>query len=161
MDYISILQSVLEYEKRALYSTCAIFFVALIVLTIRAVIRFKKEKLLDKIIICCIFVVFLGAFIGMLISSHQHQTALQTDIDTCSFITYHGQMVHEDYQRDSFYHTVTIDSEGMSSIKLQYPDYGNQYHLHDQGELMPLGITSGTVVYAEHSKIIVYWQGDQ
>lgn len=160
-QFCRILQGVIEYEKKSLGIVCVLFFIALIVIIVAVAMSFKKAKQIDRIIICCILFVFCGAFIGTLITNHHYRAALQADMDTCAFITYSGQMVHDDYQKDSFYHRVTIYPDGTSSIRLDYPDYGNQYHLYDDSERIPVGAVSGTVVYAKNSKVIVYWQSEQ
>lgn len=160
-QFCKILQSVIEYEKKSLGIVCVLFFIALMVMIVAGAMRFKKAKRIDRIIICCIIFVFCGAFVGMLIANSQFRAALQTDIDTCAFITYRGQLVHCDYQKDSFYHSVTIYPDGTSSLRLDYPDYGNQYHLHDDSGLMPVGTFSGTIVYAKNSKVIVYWFSEE
>lgn len=159
-QFIPLLQGVLEYEKKSLQFMCILFSVAMVIILTFAALRFKKEALLNRIIMCnVVFVVFV-AFGVYLITNYRYHQALQLDIYQGSLVTYTGNFVHGDYQRDSFYHNVTIYPEGSSEKNLRYPDYGNQYQLHDDTDIMPVGTWMGTVIYAKNSSVVVYWDGN-
>ena len=156
-QYISLLQGVLEYEKKSLQFMCILFSVAMVIILTFAVLRFKKEALLNRIIMCSVVLVLFVVFGVYLITNYRYQVALQSDLDHGSFVTYTGSFVHDDHQRDSFYHNITIYPEGSSEKNLRYPDYGNQYQLHDDTDIMPVGTWTGTVIYAKNSSIVVCW----
>lgn len=159
-QYLSLLQGVLEYEKKNVGSMCVIFSVAMVVIITVMALRFKKEGRMDKIIICCTAFILFVSFGIALFATSKYRKALQSDMDDASFVTYTGEFFHDNYQRDSFYHTVTIHPKDHFETSLRYPDYGNQYHLHEGAELMPEGTLYGTVVYAKSSHVIVYWEVD-
>lgn len=119
-QFCRILQGVIEYEKKSLGIVCVLFFIALIVIIVAVAMSFKKAKQIDRIIICCILFVFCGAFIGTLITNHHYRAALQADMDTCAFITYSGQMVHDDYQKDSKKIPSTIALPFIRMVHLRY-----------------------------------------
>lgn len=159
-QYISLLQGVLEYEKKSLQFMCILFSVAMVIILTFAALRFKKEAWLNRIIMCSVVIVLFAVFGVYLITNYRYQLALQSDIEHGSFVTYTGSFDHDDYQRDSFYHNVTIYPEEQSAKNLQYPDYGNQYQLHDDSDIMPVGTWTGTVIYAKNSNVVVYWDGN-
>jgi hypothetical protein len=156
-QYLSLLQGVLQYEKKSLRSMCVIFSVAMVIIITFMALRFKKEVLLNRIIICSIVVVLCSIFGVYLVTNYRYQLALQSDINNGSFIEYTGEVLHDNYQRDSFYHNITIYPKKDCPKKLRYPDYGNQYQLHNDSQIMPVGAWTGTIVYASNSNIVVYW----
>lgn len=156
-QYAQLLQGVLQYERNGRQFMCVYVPVALVIITTFVILRFKKEVFVNRIIMCSIVVLLCSVFAMYLISNYRYQLAVQSDINYGSFITYTGEFVHDNYERDSFYHNVTIYPTENSKKVLRYPDYGNQYQLHNDSEIMPVGRWTGTIVYARNSNIVVYW----
>lgn len=154
-QYITVLEGVLRYEQNSFGVVPAIFAAAIIVALLVILIRFRKEKTLNRIIMVS-FVGVLCVVFGLYCFFHyQYKQAIEKDIEQCSFGTYSGDFVHDDYQRDSFYHNLVIAPETDTAKTLRYPDYGNQYRLHQDDNIIPDGAWTGTIIYAEHSKIVV------
>ena len=157
--FCSILESVLQYEQKSQKIALMFFGAFLIIFSIVAIIQFKKAGTSNKIVIVLIALVLCVVCVVYLIYCHKSQAKLQNDIANAEFVTYQGEFVHDDYQRDSFYHNIII-TDGADKIVLHYPDYGNHYGLHDSKQIMPVGTFTGTIVYSKNSKIMVFWTED-
>lgn len=152
---ISVLQGVLRYEQNSFGVVSAIFAVAMIASLLVILVRLRREKVLNRIIMVS-FVGVLCVVFGLYSFFHyQYKQTIDKDIEQCSFVTYSGDFVHDDYQRNSFYHNLIIAPEKDSARTLRYPDYGNQYRLHQDDNIIPVGTWTGSIIYAEHSKIVV------
>lgn len=161
LQYLSLLQGVLEYEQKSLKSTCVLFAVAIIIILLFVVIRFKKEKVANRIMMCGILILLCTVFGFYLASAYQDQLALQADMEEGSFVIYTGTFVHDEYPTDAFYHNITIDPADPSGNMLYYPDFGNLYQLYSDTEFMPVGTMSGTIVYGKNSHIVLDWDCDE
>ena len=152
---ISVLQGVLRYEQNSFGVVSAIFAVAMIASLLVILVRLLREKVLNRIIMVS-FVGVLCVVFGLYCFFHyQYKQTIEKDIEQCSFVAYSGDFVHDDYQRNSFYHNLIIAPETDSARTLRYPDYGNQYRLHQDDNIIPVGTWTGSIIYAEHSKIVV------
>ena len=156
-QYLTLLQGVWEYEQKSLYFACFLLGVALVLLFLVIAIRFKKETKPNRVMMCSIAVLLCTGFGLMLFFGSRNHTMLQADLEQKAFVTYDGTFTHDEYQRDSFYRRVTIVLDDGTEETLYYPDYGNQYQLHDQSEMIPAGQFTGTLVYTKNSRIIVDW----
>jgi heme/copper-type cytochrome/quinol oxidase subunit 4 len=154
-QYISVLEGVLRYERNSFVVVSVIFAVSTIIALLVILVRFRKEKVLNRIIMASFVGVICVAFGLYCFIHYQYKQAIENDIEQCSFVTYSGDFVHDDYQRDSFYHNLMIAPQMDTAQALRYPDYGNQYRLHQDDNIIPVGAWTGTIIYAEHSKIVV------
>lgn len=155
-EYVSVLEEVLRYEQNSLSVVSVMFSVGMIILLSVILFRFRKEKPLNRIIMLSVGVLLCVAFCLYFFFNQQYRLAIKEDIERCSFVTYSGSFVHDEYQRDSFYHNLVISREGEASQTLRYPDYGNQYQLHQSDRIIPAGTGIGTLVYGENSKVVVH-----
>ena len=153
--YMTVLQGVLEYEQKSLLLMGVIFAIALVTILLFVVIQFRKETVTNRIIMCSIVIVMFVVFGFSLISGYRDQAALRSDMEQDAFVTYTGTFIHDNYQKDSFYHNVTVVLEDGSKMILHYPDYGNRYHLNSHAETIPAGTGVGTIVDTKKSLVIV------
>lgn len=153
-EYISVLEGVLQYEKKESIIVFACFILGLLVLSFVVIRQYKKISKVNKGIIVLIFIALIIAFILGAIQSRKKQSNILADLNNKDFVQYQGEYFHDDYLLTAFYHNVYISEEEL----LQLPDYGNDHQIHANFEEMPLGSVNGTVVYGKKSKIIVDWQ---
>lgn len=156
-QYRALLEGVLQYERRSFLSVCVIFALALVVLGGIMIFRFRTEPPRNKFLICSFLVVLTVIFAAYSIKHYHYCQDIRHDLEQESFLAYTGEFVHEDYQKDSFYHTVTIYPDFTRSEALRYPDYGNQYSLHSADSLLATGTYYGTVLYGQNSRIVIAW----
>ena len=158
--YVHIMNSALQYEKSQFIILSVGLIIVLAVLTLHAIKQFKKNSIINKIIILAIAVTLCAAFAGYLIQYNTYRTNIHRDIACDATVTYHGEFTHDDYQKDSFYHNVyIIDSTGEDFL-LRYPDYANMHSTYSDFHEMPLGSFTGTIVYGKNSKIVLKWAMD-
>ena len=153
--YVHIMNSVLQYEKSQFIIVSVGLIIALAVLTLLAIKLFKKNSIINKIIILAIAVTLCAAFAGYLIQYNTYR-----DIACNATVTYHGEFTHDDYQKDSFYHNVYIIDSTGEDLLLRYPNYANMHSTYYNFSEMPVGSFTGTIIYSENSKIILEWTID-
>lgn len=159
--YTAILDGVIAYEQKSQAIVCFFLMVAIAVMLFFAIKDFRKDTRVNRVILCILPVVFACILILFVWFQKQTIARLEADARNEAYIVYSGQLTHDNYQKDSFYHNVSIAGEGGEEMILRYPDYGNQYHLHDGQEILPTGTFTGTIVYSKTSKIIVDWTLDE
>lgn len=155
-EMIRVLESVLHYEKRGCVIGCILLIICLAAIICAATIHGRKKpvvKFLIGVIVCALIIV-LAAYI---IQVSRHCNRILEDIAKAEFVTYEGKLIHDDYQKDSFYHNVYITDDAGNQIMLQLPDYGNMYGTHENYREFPIGLCTGTIVYSQNSKIITKW----
>ena len=158
--YVHIMNSVLQYEKSQFIIVSVALIIVLAVLTLLAIKLFKKNSIINKIIILAIAVTLCAAFAGYLIQYNTYRTNIHRDIACNATVTYHGQFTHDDYQKDSFYHNVYIIDSTGEDLLLRYPNYANMHSTYYNFSEMPVGSFTGTIIYSENSKIILEWTID-
>lgn len=154
-QYLSVLEQVLRYERNSQRVVIVLFSVAMMVVAAAVVRCFRKEKISTRVLILGIAISLCAAFGVYCFVHHQYIQSIKADFEEHSFVTYSGSFLHDDYQRDSFYHNLVIAPDSEVSQTLRYPDYGNQYQLHSAEQVIPFGTGSGTVVYGKYSKIVL------
>lgn len=158
--YVHIMNSVLQYEKSQFIIVSVALIIVLAVLTLLAIKLFKKNSIINKIIILAIAVTLCAAFAGYLIQYNTYRTNIHRDIACNATVTYHGEFTHDDYQKDSFYHNVYIIDSTGEDLLLRYPNYANMHSTYYNFSEMPVGSFTGTIIYSENSKIILEWTID-
>lgn len=158
--YVHIMNSVLQYEKSQFIIVRVGLIIVLAVLTLLAIKLFKKNSIINKIIILAIAVTLCAAFAGYLIQYNTYRTNIHRDIACNATVTYHGEFTHDDYQKESFYHNVYIIDSTGEDLLLRYPDYANMHSTYYNFSEMPVGSFTGTIIYSENSKIILEWTID-
>ena len=158
--YVHIMNSVLQYEKSQFIIVSVALIIVLAVLTLLAIKLFKKNSIINKIIILAIAVTLCAAFAGYLIQYNTYRTNIHRDIACNATVTYHGEFTHDDYQKDSFYHNVYIIDSTGEDLLLRYPNYANMQSKYYNFSEMPVGSFTGTIIYSENSKIILEWTID-
>lgn len=158
--YVHIMNSVLQYEKSQFIIVSVALIIVLAVLTLLAIKLFKKNSIINKIIILAIAVTLCAAFAGYLIQYNTYRTNIHRDIACDATVTYHGEFTHDDYQKDSFYHNVYIIDSTGEDLLLRYPNYANMHSTYYNFSEMPVGSFTGTIIYSENSKIILEWTID-
>lgn len=159
-EYMRILNSVLQYEKSQFIIVSVGLIIVLAVLTLLAIKLFKKNSIINKIIILAIAVTLCAAFAGYLIQYNTYRTNIHRDIACDATVTYHGEFTHDDYQKDSFYHNVYIIDSTGGDLLLRYPDYANMHSTYYNFSEMPVGSFTGTIIYSKNSKIVLKWAMD-
>ena len=159
-EYVHIMNSVLQYEKSQFIIVSVALIIVLAVLTLLAIKLFKKNSIINKIIILAIAVTLCAAFAGYLIQYNTYRTNIHRDIACNATVTYHGEFTHDDYQKDSFYHNVYIIDSTGEDLLLRYPNYANMHSTYYNFSEMPVGSFTGTIIYSENSKIILEWTID-
>ena len=154
------MNSVLQYEKSQFIIVSVALIIVLAVLTLLAIKLFKKNSIINKIIILAIAVTLCAAFAGYLIQYNTYRTNIHRDIACNATVTYHGEFTHDDYQKDSFYHNVYIIDSTGEDLLLRYPNYANMHSTYYNFSEMPVGSFTGTIIYSENSKIILEWTID-
>ena len=157
IQFYLLIEGVLEYEQKKQTICCILLTVLIVTMCVLAFAQFKRVTLFDKLIICTIILFLVAVLLVFLFVSNSYQTALKADMDTLDFVIYSGKYTHDNYEKDSFYHNIYIFDDDEKQEILRYPDYGNQYCLHADSRLMPIGSFEGTIVYTKRSKIIVAW----
>ena len=155
--YVHIMNSVLQYEKSQFIIVSVALIIVLAVLTLLAIKLFKKNSIINKIIILAIAVTLCAAFAGYRIQYNTYRTNIHRDIACNATVTYHGEFTHDDYQKDSFYHNVYIIDSTGEDLLLRYPNYANMHSTYYNFSEMPVGSFTGTIIYSENSKIILEW----
>ena len=158
--YVHIMNSVLQYEKSQFIIVSVALIIVLAVLTLLAIKLFKKNSIINKIIILAIAVTLCAAFAGYRIQYNTYRTNIHRDIACNATVTYHGEFTHDDYQKDSFYHNVYIIDSTGEDLLLRYPNYANMHSTYYNFSEMPVGSFTGTIIYSENSKIILEWTID-
>ena len=158
--YVNIMNSVLQYEKSQFIIVSVGLIIVLAVLTLLAIKLFKKNSIINKIIILAIAVTLCAAFAGYLIQYNTCRDNIRLDMDDNATVTYHGEFAHDDYQKESFYHNVYIIDSTGEDLLLRYPDYANMHSTYYNFSEMPVGSFTGTIIYSENSKIILEWTID-
>ena len=158
--YVHIMNSVLQYEKSQFIIVSVALIIVLAVLTLLAIKLFKKNSIINKIIILAIAVTLCAAFAGYLIQYNTYRTNIHRDIACNATVTYHGEFTHDDYQKDSFYHNVYIIDSTGEDLLMRYPNYANMHSTYYNFSEMPVGSFTGTIIYSENSKIILEWTID-
>ena len=103
-------------------------------------------------------VVLIVILIFHVFYSIKHYNDITSDMIRNDYVVYQGEIFHDNYQKDSFYHNVYIRSESSNKkILLRFPDYANHHNSYLDFSPMPDGKFSGTVTYSAKSKIIVAW----
>ena len=87
-QYISVLEGVLRYERNSFVVVSVIFAVATIVALLVILVRFRKEKVLNRIIMASFVGVICVAFGLYCFIHYQYKQAIEKDIEQCSFFTY-------------------------------------------------------------------------
>lgn len=157
-EMVSVLENVLHYEKRGCVIGCILLMICLTAIIIATLIHARK-KIVEKIIIGAIVFSLVIVFTAYIIQVNRNCDRILEDISKTEFITYEGKFIHDDYQKDSYYHNVYIIDPSGSQLKLQLPDFGNMYNTHDNYQEIPIGLCTGTIVYSKNSKIIAKWNG--
>ena len=75
-----------------------------------------KKKPSERIIIGVIVFALLVVFAGYIIYINRNCKRILEDVAKAEFITYEGEFIHDDYQKDSFYHNIYI-SRMMQAIR--------------------------------------------
>ncbi len=158
--YVHIMNSVLQYEKSQFIIVSVGLIIVLAILTLLAIKLYKKNSIINKIIILAIAVTLCAAFAGYLIQYNTYRTNIHRDIACDATVSYHGEFTHDDYQKDSFYHNVYIIDSTGEDLLLRYPDYANTHSTYSDFHEMPLGSFTGTIVYGKNSKIVLKWVMD-
>ena len=78
------------------------------------------------VVLFVIFIIAL-ALIGFAFQYNYTTDAIHADIQEKDFVYYHGDFIHDNYQKDSFYHYIYITDNYGCRTTLLYPDYGNMY----------------------------------
>ena len=155
-DFTDILEGVIKYEQKERMIVSVVFGVFVIVFVIFAIKHYNKATRIDKVITLSVILVLLFVFIMYHINCEKNINNIKKDLASDDYIIYIGEYTHDNYQKDSFYHNVYV-MNGSGKMLLRYPDYSNKYRLHAQHEQLPTGSFSGTIVYANKSKIVLSW----
>lgn len=157
-QFVDLLEKVLEYEEKQLGVICALFVFLLIGIGIPFVVNYKKISTSDKIVVYIVVFVIICVFVAFLINAVVYKNNIYSDIFENRYVVYQGEIYHDNYQKDSFYHNVYIFVDSEDRILLRYPDYGNHYDSYTDYTSMPEGVFTGTITYSEKSKIVLNWQ---
>jgi len=155
-EMIRVLESVLHYEKRGCVIGCILLIICLTAIICAAIIHGRKRPV-AKIVISVIVFTLVIVFAVYIIQVNRNCDRILEDIAKAEFVTYEGEFIHDDYQKDSFYHNVYITDDAGNQIRLQLPDYGNMYGTYENYREIPIGLCTGTIVYSQNSKIITKW----
>ena len=156
-QFADLLEKVIEYEEKQQGIIGILFVCFLIGIGIPFVVKFKKTSLSDKVVFCGIALLVIGVFIAFQINSARYINNIRSDILEGGYVIYQGEIVHDNYQKDSFYHNVYID-DGSEKILLKYADYANHYGSYTNYVQMPDGIFNGIITYSAKSKIVLEWK---
>ena len=159
-QFCKILQSALRYEQSQRTIILLLLFATLVVLGLISLKVWKKASKSNRVCICLIVLAFLVTSCAFLIQDCSYQKAISADIHQECFITYHGEFTHDDYQKDSFYHNISITDEDGEQLLLHLPDYANTYGTYEHYKELPIGSFTGTVIYSVQSKLVVSWSID-
>lgn len=160
-NFCLVLEGVLKYEQRERGVIIALLVITLIASAVIFLLRYPKMKPVTKVLACAIIVLFIVIFVAYIVCNNNYQSRIIADINNSSFVTYCGEFVHDNYQKDSFYHNVYIFDSHGKEILLRYPDYGNMYGLYSDSKEFPTGSFGGEVVYSKDSGIVVDWRIDK
>jgi hypothetical protein len=159
-QFCEIIQSALRYEQGQRAIIIVMLITTLVVLGLISIKEWKKASKSSRVCICLIALVFFAVGCVFPIHNNRYQEAIMADVHQESFITYHGEFIHDDYQKDSFYHNVTLVDNDGEKILLRLPDYANMYDTYVHYTELPIGSFTGTVIYSEYSKLVVFWEID-
>lgn len=152
-----ILNGVLQYERAQVGIVSVLFALLMVILGIVLWKTYRKLSRSNKWIALVIVLVLCGVFTAYQITAKQYQNAILQDIAEQDTVSYTGEYVHDDYQKDSFYHNVYIVDDNGERVRLRYPDYHNDHQLYADFQPLPSGESLGTIVYSKRSKIVVGW----
>ena len=155
--YRIILESVLQYEQNQNDIISILFAITVVLVSVLLIKQYKKIKVSDQIAIFATLLSLCTIFSLYTIHKKEYYNNITSDISSDAFISYEGKFIHDDYQKDSFYHNLYITDESSEQILLRFPDYSNQYNLWEDRDILPVGEYTGTIVYSKDSKIVVYW----
>ena len=155
--FVPVLRSVLRYEQGNQTVLATILVITLVVIGFFVIKSFPRMKHLDRIIVFMVVFSFTVIFILYLCHNNNYRNNLMTDINQESFVEFYGEFIHDDYQKDSFYHNIYIMDPSGEKILLHYPDYANMYDTYNDFRTLPVGSFVGTIVYGKESKIVVGW----
>lgn len=160
-NYSRILDSVLLYEQKQ-ENICRFLLILLVSILVFVIAsKWKKHSISDKYVLFAIETVFVVILILHTVFTIENYKNIKSDKESNDYILYSGEIFHDDYQKDSFYHNVYIESStGNSKVRLKYPDYANHHKTYLNSETMPNGAFQGSVTYSAKSKIIVNWEID-
>lgn len=159
-EMASVLEGALHYEMRGCIIGCVLLMICLAVIICAALIH-RRKKPAEIIVIGVIIFVFVVVFAVYIIQANRHCDMIRKDIANAGYVTYVGEFLHDDYQKDSYYHNVYITDHSGNQVKLQLPDYGNMYDTHENYKEIPVGLCTGTIVYSVNSKIIIKWSAEK
>ena len=153
----AVLESVLRYERREYYICCVLLGIAVVAVLCAALFT-KRKKLVHKLIIGGVLLVLTGAFAAYTVQVNADSRRIQNDMEQAVFVTYQGEFTHDDYQKDSYYHYISITDPSGGQLRLRLPDYGNMHRTYADYRALPTGTCTGMLVYSKSSKIIIKWE---
>ena len=157
-ELASVLRSAMHYEVRVCIFCCVLLAICMVGILCALLIRKKrKTPTIGKVFACAAIVVFVIVGILFIAQVNKQSVKIQNDIAQSQYVTYKGTFVHDDYQKDSFYHNVYIVDNLGRSFLLRLPDYANMYGTHSNYQEMPIGERSGTLIYSKESRLVVQW----
>lgn len=159
-SFLSLLEGVLQYEQRECVIVSTLFAFLFIAIILFAIKLCKKGSNFDRAIIMFIIIVLTAIFLAYVISFKIQKGRITSDISDNSLVIYNGEYIHDDYQKDSFYHNLYIIDEQGERMLLRYPDYMNSYSLHMDFRALPIGSFFGEIIYSEKSRIVLSWSID-
>lgn len=156
---VSVLQSVIRYEIQSCIICCVLLVLGVIGILWAVWIRKgKKTPVISKVIACAVILIFMVVGVAYIAQVKTQNGKIQNDISNAQYVTYEGTFVHDDYQKDSFYHNVYIVNKLGETVLLRLPDYANMYGTHTDYQELPVGEGIGKLIYSKESKLILRWQ---
>lgn len=156
-EFSSVLEGVLRYENKEHIIVSCLFIICLVMVAFWGIKRYRLISLFEKIVILLIILILIIVFLSYIIFGQIYKNSITSDIFNEDFVIYNGRYIHDDYQKDSFYHNLYIIEKIGEKTLLRYPDYSNQYNIYRDFRELPTGSFTGTIVYGKKSKIVVYW----
>lgn len=155
--FSTVLKSALQYQQKQVVITSIGIIICLIIITCFGIAQYKKASATNKILIISIISLFSILFVVNIVHGKLYNNKILSDISDEGYIYYSGEYIHDDYQKDSFWHNLYILDDSDKKLILRFPDYANQYQTHNRFDIMPTGTYEGTIVYSKRSKIVVSW----
>lgn len=155
--FSSLLNRVMQYERNECLIVITLFVPTFLAIVIFAIKSFKRSSTGIRVLMVLISVILLVIFIAYIINFQIQIDNIEFDISNGKFSVYTGNYIHDNYQKDSFYHNLYIFDDDGKKLLLRLPDYSNIYKIHTDFQKLPIGEFRGTVVYSENSKIVLDW----
>ncbi len=153
----ALLEGTLHYEKSSSVSVYISVLLVLAAIGAAAIKTRRSATRSEKVIGALTVLTLVAATAAYGIHLKLYCDAITSDLADGTFIYYEGTITHDSYQKNAFYHNIRIVTDDGHDYLLRYPDYGNAFHLRRDFHPLPVGTYTGTLVYGQHSRVVVEW----